>query len=248
MGWFDELGVSEEEMVQVYGQLRGPLKAGSRRDSWPHVGLGLRLDGRLRQFFTNCLKLGQFPQEWKTANMVLLHKEGRRAESPSAYRLLNDAGKMLERVIVLRVIRHLCRMGPDLHPGQYGFLKGCSTVGTIQQFWVLAGSIVREERMVLAISLDIVNAFNNLPLDEVVATLAYHGMPNYLVSIIENYFRHRILKYRDRDGAPREREMSCGVPQGSVLGPLLWDIAYDKVLRQTLSLGCHTVCYANDTL
>ncbi|XP_025161985.1 uncharacterized protein LOC112590255 [Harpegnathos saltator] len=42
--------------------------------------------------------------------------------------------------------------------------------------------------------------------------------------------------------------MESDVPQGSVLGPLLWDIGFDRVLRTSLPNGCHVVCYGDDTL
>lgn len=42
--------------------------------------------------------------------------------------------------------------------------------------------------------------------------------------------------------------MYCGVLQGSVLGPLLWNLAYDAVLRTTFPLGSCLLCYADDTL
>lgn len=42
--------------------------------------------------------------------------------------------------------------------------------------------------------------------------------------------------------------MSCGVPQESVLGPFLWNLAYDTTLRAALSPDCHVSYYADDTL
>jgi len=51
-----------------------------------------------------------------------------------------------------------------------------------------------------------------------------------------------------RDGDWHERGIHCGVPQGSVLGPLLWDLAYDRVLCLPLPTGCHAICYADNTL
>lgn len=42
--------------------------------------------------------------------------------------------------------------------------------------------------------------------------------------------------------------MTAGVPQGSILGPLLWNIAYDQVLDVHTEPGCSVLCYADDTL
>ncbi|KMQ93689.1 reverse transcriptase [Lasius niger] len=42
--------------------------------------------------------------------------------------------------------------------------------------------------------------------------------------------------------------MRAGVPQGSVLGPTLWNIGYDSILQEGTEVGCQIICYADDTL
>jgi len=100
----------------------------------------------------------------------------------------------------------------------------------------------------MAVSLDIKNAFNILPWDRVGDALRERGVPHYLVGIIREYFRDRDLEYVGQDGRRHTRSIRCGIPQESVLGPLLWDFAYDRVLCLPLPHGCHAICYADDTL
>jgi len=73
--------------------------------------------------FDRCLEAGRFPREWKKARMVLLPKEGKPAGTPSAYRpicLLDEAGKLFERIIAARLRGHLSREGPDLGVANMG--------------------------------------------------------------------------------------------------------------------------------
>lgn len=98
--------------------------------------------------------------------------------------------------------------------------------------------------VVVAVSLDIKNAFNTLPWESVEEAMDYHHFLPYLVEIIRGYFRDRQLEFRDKTGLWRRRGAFCGIPQGSVLDPLLWDLA----LRSALSPDCRIVCYANDTI
>jgi len=75
------------------------------------------LAGYMRHFFNRCLKEGCFPPEWKRANLVLISKGGKPGDLPSSYRpicLLDEAGKILERIIANRLVRYLSRTAPDL--------------------------------------------------------------------------------------------------------------------------------------
>jgi len=75
------------------------------------------LGERLRGYFNELLSLGWFPQAWKEGLLVLLRKDGRPADSPSAFRpivLLDEAGKLFERVLAARLDAHMEQVGPNL--------------------------------------------------------------------------------------------------------------------------------------
>lgn len=252
--WDDELGVTEQELDRAVKRLRArntaPGPDGIPGRAWV-LALSAGLGDRLRRLFDGCLRIGVFPKEWKEAKLVLLKKDGRPVDSPSAYRpicLLDEAGKLFERIIADRLCTHLWQVGPDLSNDQFGFRQARSTVDAILRVRSLSDQVVSQGGKMLAVSLDIVNAFNSLPWRAIGEALVFHRVPPYLQRIVGAYLRDRWVQYVGRDGTRYQREVYCGVPQGSVLGPLLWNLAYDAVLRVDLPVGLHVVCYADDTL
>jgi hypothetical protein len=99
----------------------------------------------------------------------------------------------------------------------------------------------------LAISLDVTNAFNTIPWNGIIEALECFRVPPYLVRLIRSYLNDRWIAYTGRNGEEK-RPVECGVPQGSVLGSILWITTYDSVLRCPMPPGTDMVCYADDTL
>lgn len=205
----------------------------------------------VRVLFTKCLRMGIFPEIWKRASLVLLQKEGKDASTPAAYRpicLLNEAGKLFERVIAERIVEHLAGAELDLNDTQFEFRKGLSTLDAVDHVRKSTQAITTRGGVAIAISLDISNAFNSLPWNVIREAMAHHEIPPYLRRVVGNYLSNRWIEYTNSNGKQCEEEMHRGVPQGSVLGPLLWNIGYDAVLRSALPVGYRVTCYADDTL
>jgi hypothetical protein len=94
-------------------------------------------------------------------------------------------------------------------------------VDAVKHLRTLSDQITGEGDVALAVSLDIVNAFNSLSWKCVGEAMELHRLPAYLKEVLWDYFRGRGLQFRKRAELVYGRPMYCGVPQGSVLGPII---------------------------
>lgn len=206
---------------------------------------------RLRRLFNACLRTGRFPARWKQARLVLLKKGNKPADVPSSYRplcLLNDVGKLLEYLLVRRLESHVAEKG-NLSDAQYGFRRGRSTDDACNRLRDTAQRAVNNYDACVAVSLDIKNAFNAIGWRHIMSALETWGVPVPLRRMFRSYFSERgaELQCPHLDGSVSV-QVTCGVPQGSVVGPFLWNITYDKVLNTQMPEGSTVIGFADDTL
>lgn len=206
----------------------------------------------LLNMYNICLEDGFFHKTWKTQRLVLISKGKVDPDSPSAYRplcMLDTAGKLLERMLKPRLSAAVERAG-DLSERQHGFRKGHSTIGAVEEV-VRAAQVTHQgnhysRKVVVLATLDVRNAFNSARWCDMLNALENNfRVPQYLRRMVEDYLSDRELIYDTTEG-PRRKEVNAGAAQGSILGPDLWNISYDGILRMEMPDDTFLVGYADD--
>ena len=177
----------------------------------------------LKEIFTQSLQTGDVPMDWKTANITAIFKKGERSD-PGNYRpvsLTSVTCKMMEHILASNIRQHLDDNN-ILSKTQHGFRKkhSCKTqlLTTVED---LASSLDAREQVDCLI-LDFSKAFDSVPHQRLLHKIEWYGIGGNTHRWIENWLTSRVQNVVVDGERSKEADVISGVPQGTVLGPLLF--------------------------
>ena len=151
----------------------------------------------------------------------------------------------MEKVLHKQLLQYLLNQNL-LSENQDGFRPGHSTIDSIEKLTNYIYTALNKQYCTTAIFLDFKKAFDTLNHKILATKLTNIGLDLSAVNLIENYLKNRNQRTKANGILSNPHHISCGVPQGSVLGPLLFLVYINDMSKVLKVLECQH--YADDTV
>jgi transposase len=171
--------------------------------------------------FRKCFESGSIPSQWKTANVVALHKKGSKTLA-SNYRPISLTCilcKLYEQLIRVHIMNHV---RSAITEKQHGFLAGRSCLSNLLEALDLIFDMIASGECVDIFYLDFQKAFDTVPHFRLFVKLSSFGIHGKTLNVVRDFLSDRIFSVSVGDSMSEQFNVSSGVPQGSVLGPILF--------------------------
>ena len=222
--------VQPQEVNDIIGKLKNKTTLDTKISAIKLASNDLKFNQALSKIITSSLNEGIFPDELKLARVVPIHKEGSKTDV-SNYRpisLLTSFSKIYEKIMHNRIVEFM-DANNSLHEMQYGFRSGRSCEHALLTAKNILLESLNKKQISLLLMIDFSKAFDLVEHDVLLKKLSHYGIRGVALNWLKSYLQNREQFVAVNSKDSNKSTMKYGVPQGSILGPLLFLIYINDI-------------------